>query len=150
MSFWVESLTEYQIEFTVEQDNVSQTQYIIIGAGLDTEPLYIKRVSMIDTAVPTAIRNQTVNAIENYKLFQAYPNPFNPATTITFSIPKGAFVTLEVLNTLGQTVATLESNFLTVGRHTYTWQARNQPSGLYFYRLSTAGFSQTRKMLLVR
>ncbi|RPH94882.1 MAG: T9SS C-terminal target domain-containing protein [Calditrichaeota bacterium] len=83
-------------------------------------------------------------------LRQNYPNPFNPATTIEFSLLKKDFVALEVLNALGQTVAIVVSEVLAAGNHSYMWHAGEFPSGLYFYRLQTADFSQTRKMLLVR
>lgn len=86
-----------------------------------------------------------------YLLADAYPNPFNPTTNIEFSIPKSAKVTLQILNPLGQTVATLASENLAAGTHKYTWHAANVSSGIYFYRLHVGKkFVQTKKMVLVR
>lgn len=90
-----------------------------------------------------------------FTLNQNYPNPFNPSTVISFSLPTSQDVRLEVFNVLGQRVATLHEGRLEVGEHTVEWEARTNTgqavsSGVYFYRLETAGFSETRKMLLLR
>lgn len=101
--------------------------------------------------LPTGIEQQTVAGTpERFTLGQNHPNPFNPATTIKFSLPKKQFITLDIYNLLGETIETLVSENLVEGSHTYTWNATNQPSGVYFYQLRGAQFSQTRKMLLVR
>jgi len=86
----------------------------------------------------------------HFTLNQNYPNPFSRTTSIGFSLPKREFVTLEVLNPLGQTVAVLESAILEEGAYTHQWDASNHPRGLYLFRLKTSDFSQTRKMLLVQ
>ena len=87
---------------------------------------------------------------KSFRLEQNYPNPFNPSTTMSFYIPAGGHVKLEVFNTPGQLVAVLESKYLAAGNYTYNWEAPDQLSGLYYYRLTTAEFVQTRKMLLLR
>lgn len=86
-----------------------------------------------------------------FQLFANYPNPFNPATTISFSLEKKAFTTLKVYNSLGQLVAVLVNEALPAGQFDYQWHAANLTSGVYYYQLSAGNFfSQTRKMLLVR
>ena len=74
----------------------------------------------------------------------------SPTTTIEFSLPDKQFITLEIYNLLGETVETLVSENLGEGSHTYSWNAENQPSGVYYYKLQGEQLSQTRKMLLVR
>lgn len=91
----------------------------------------------------------------SFELHQNYPNPFNPITTISFSLPAGGEVSLEVFNTLGQRVKRLHAGQLPAGTHTFEWDAtdargRKVASGVYFYRLTSAKFSQTRKMLLLK
>jgi hypothetical protein len=83
-------------------------------------------------------------------LQQNYPNPFNPTTTIEFAIPKAGFVTLTIYDVLGEKVATLVSENLTVGSYQYQWDARDLASGVYFYRLEVSDFTKSRKMLLIR
>ncbi|MFH1842311.1 MAG: proprotein convertase P-domain-containing protein [bacterium] len=84
-----------------------------------------------------------------------YPNPFNPATTIAFSIPFAQPVQLEVFNLQGRRVATLLADMLPAGRHEVTWRGQDTAgqqvaSGIYLYRLQTWKFSETRKMMLLK
>jgi hypothetical protein len=86
----------------------------------------------------------------DYYLKQNYPNPFNPITNIEFSIPKSEFVTLKVYNILGEDVATLVSEKLSVGTYQYEWNASNLTSGIYFYRLVVDDFVEVKKMVLMK
>lgn len=79
-----------------------------------------------------------------------YPNPFNPTTTISFSLPEASYVSLKVYNSLGQEVATLLDERRDAGTHRVTWDAGSCASGVYFYRLTTRDFTDTRKMLLMK
>jgi hypothetical protein len=88
--------------------------------------------------------------VNNYFLFQNFPNPFNPSTKIKFSMPASSFVTLEVFNTLGEKIDILVSKELSAGTYSYDWNASKLPSGIYFYQLRIKGFVQTKKMLLVK
>jgi hypothetical protein len=84
------------------------------------------------------------------ELAQNFPNPFNPTTSISFSLPERAHVRVDVFNLLGQNVATLADADFTAGNHTVSWDASGTPSGLYFYRLSAGVTSLTKKMLLLK
>ncbi len=83
-------------------------------------------------------------------LAQNYPNPFNPTTEISFSLPEASFVTLEVFNLTGQKVSILVNGQLSAGEHTVRWDGSNVASGVYFYRLQSGSFVQTRKMILLK
>ncbi len=85
-----------------------------------------------------------------YSLDQNFPNPFNPSTQISYTVPKAGIVQLTVYNMLGQKVATLVDGAVPAGHHTATFHAGNLASGVYFYRLETVGFSSTMKMLLLK
>lgn len=85
-----------------------------------------------------------------FSLAQNYPNPFNPSTTISFTIPQSEFVTLKVYDILGREVATLVNENLTAGNHTYNFDASKLTSGVYFYKLQTGKFSETKKMILMK
>jgi len=85
-----------------------------------------------------------------FSLSQNYPNPFNPSTTIEFSLPKSEFVNLRIYNILGEEVATLVSDKLQVGNHTYQFDGSNLASGVYLYRIEAGEFQQVRKMILLR
>jgi len=79
-----------------------------------------------------------------------YPNPFNPRTTISFSLPVASQVTLDVYNVMGQKVATVADGFYEAGVHACTWDGRNVASGVYFYRIKTPEYVETRKMMLLK
>ena len=83
-------------------------------------------------------------------LHQNHPNPFNPVTTIEFSIPASLFAHLSVYNLLGERVATLVDEELQAGTHIRRWDASGMPSGVYFYRLQAGEFVETRKLILLR
>ena len=85
-----------------------------------------------------------------YSLQQNYPNPFNPATTIRYGIPSQSFVTLKLYNALGQEVAVLVNGEQHAGYYSVNFNANVMASGLYFYRLQTGTFSQTKKMMLIK
>ncbi len=79
-----------------------------------------------------------------------FPNPFNPMTNIEFSLPREMPVNLTVYNLRGQVVEVLVNETLNEGHQSITWQAADHPSGVYFYRLETPVFSETRKMVMLK
>jgi hypothetical protein len=83
-------------------------------------------------------------------LGQNYPNPFNPKTTIPYTIDRRTDVTLRVLDLLGREVATLAAGTQEPGSYMKKWDARDVPSGIYFYRLTAGGRVETRKAVLLR
>ncbi len=85
-----------------------------------------------------------------YALSQNYPNPFNPVTTIAYSIPTAETVSLKVFDMLGREVATLVEGIQAPGIHELQFDAGNLPSGMYLYRLNTQGFSDMKKLILLK
>lgn len=83
-------------------------------------------------------------------LKQNYPNPFNPSTTISFSLPAKAVVSLKIYDIIGRDIETLVFKELSAGIHSVQWNAKRLTSGIYFYRLQTASFVQTKKLLLLK
>jgi hypothetical protein len=100
--------------------------------------------------VVLSIDKDTPNVPTTYSLSQNHPNPFNPSTKITFTLPKPEHVILAVYNTLGQKVATLLNTKMNVGSHDVQFNASTLPSGIYFYRIQAGEFSQVKKMVLLR
>jgi len=87
---------------------------------------------------------------DNFRLEQNYPNPFNPITTISFSIPAEGNVSLKIFNVIGQEVAVLVNENLAAGGYSYKWNARDQASGVYLYKLITDSYSEMKKMVLLK
>lgn len=86
----------------------------------------------------------------NYSLEQNYPNSFNPSTTINYSIPTSEFVTLKVYDMLGNQVATLVDEYKPVGSYEVDFITAGLPTGVYFYKLQTGSFVETKKMILLK
>ncbi|MHB8579300.1 MAG: T9SS type A sorting domain-containing protein [Ignavibacteriaceae bacterium] len=88
--------------------------------------------------------------VTSFKLDQNYPNPFNPATNIDFSIAKPGNVKIEVYNSLGNKVAVLVNGYKAEGSYSISFNGDNLSSGIYFYRLHTNNFDETKKMILLK
>lgn len=100
---------------------------------------------------PTGVEAQGTGQIPStFSLSQNYPNPFNPRTTIGFQIPRYGFVSLKVYDVLGREVAMLTNQEMKPGTYERMFDGTGIPSGVYFYRLSTTSFVQTRKLVLLR
>lgn len=111
------------------------------------------RVSSIDLM---NVNEPITNAVD-YKLYQNFPNPFNPSTLIRFSLPKAMNVRLEVFDITGKSVALLISGKIEGGINSIPFYAKNLSSGVYFYRItatpvsgSLKGFTETKRMLLIK
>jgi len=89
-------------------------------------------------------------AFNSYLLEQCYPNPFNPTTTIKYSIPEMSKVILKLYNLLGEEVATLVNEEKVTGYHQVEFSATNLPSGVYFYQIKAGSFVETKKMILLK
>jgi hypothetical protein len=108
-----------------------------------------------------SVQNLVLKFLDISRLFQNYPNPFNPVTKIKYQIPlsrgvsagRGVFTKLIIYDILGREIATLVNEQLKPGTYEVEWSATgggsNYPSGVYFYKLITNDFSETKKMVLI-
>ena len=85
-----------------------------------------------------------------YKLDNAYPNPFNPATTIGFSIPRSDFVKVKIYDAVGREITTLVNGEMVPGQHRFKWDGENQTSGIYFIQMVCSRFEQTKTVILLK
>ena len=85
-----------------------------------------------------------------FALVQNFPNPFNPVTTITYSLPLKTQVELVIYNTLGESVMQLVNEEKEAGKYSVKFDATNLPSGIYFYKLQAGSFVETKKMVLMK
>lgn len=88
--------------------------------------------------------------VYTFKLFDAYPNPFNPSTKIKFTIPQSGFTSLKVYDLLGNKVATLVNEYKTVGEYEVEFEGSELTSGIYFYKLQSGSFVFIKKMVLMK
>jgi hypothetical protein len=151
------NLTETTQTFTVElvaTDDGTGTDFgteesrVIFDMGADVGVVVIDNVSL-ELAVATSVE-ELDNRPNQFSLDQNFPNPFNPTTNISFTIPQSSDVKLEVFNALGQKVATLVNGSRNAGSHTITFDASRFASGVYLYRLTSGNNVQINKMLLLK
>ena len=124
-----------------------------VGGSYENEIEYLTdwitaRLNWMDEQTMSADDDPQI--ILSYRLEPAYPNPFNPTTTIQFSIPQTEFVTVKVYNIVGHEITTLINDKLFTGNYSIKWNGRHQPSGLYFVQIESGSFSKTRKMVLIK
>ncbi|MBX7044397.1 MAG: T9SS type A sorting domain-containing protein [Ignavibacteria bacterium] len=96
------------------------------------------------------IRQTSVQIPDKFLLEQNYPNPFNPATNIRFSIKEKSDVTMKIYNTEGKLIETLVEKILPAGEYEYSFNAASLNSGVYFVTLEAGGFSDSKKMILLK
>jgi hypothetical protein len=105
--------------------------------------------------VPAGVDDGDGQTVSRLTLLPASPNPFNPSTTISFALPAAGVVDLSVYDVSGRRVTTLASGLRAAGPHTETWDGKDASgrevgSGVYFVRLTAAGETATRKMVLMK
>jgi hypothetical protein len=98
----------------------------------------------------TDVQDNNPSTPTSYTLGQNYPNPFNPSTKISYSIPVEGFVNLDVYNSIGQKVASLVNENKTAGTYEVNFDAAKLSSGIYFYKISSGNFTETKKMILMK
>ncbi|MCK7523212.1 MAG: T9SS type A sorting domain-containing protein [Ignavibacteriales bacterium] len=120
---------------------------------VNNEKIYVSSMNNgvyeIDNTFLTNVNEQ--NKMPNEcLLFQNFPNPFNPSTTIYYQIPQAGFVSLKVFDILGREVATMVNEEKPVGNYEITFSGQGLPSGIYFYKLNAGNFSSVKKMILIK
>lgn len=98
---------------------------------------------------PTSIQNQN-EVIEEYSLFQNFPNPFNPVTNIKFKLAKSSDVKIRIFSSDSKVLMTLVDSKLSAGDHTIKWDANNLPSGVYFISFESNQFKKISKAVLIK
>jgi len=149
---WLEGnyghFTEYFFDLT---PYAGQTIWVAFRYHCDiqTEGFFV-HLDDIKINNPIGIQGIGSNVPSIFALRQNYPNPFNPVTVIEFDLPKAEYVELVVFNSLGQQVKTLVEQDMNAGSYRVDFDARNLPSGTYYYRLIAGNFVETKKMVIVK
>ena len=99
--------------------------------------------------VITGVNGNSSNP-SNFMLYNNYPNPFNPTTTIKYSIPEASFTSIKIYNELGKEVSTLVNETKSAGTYEVEFNASNLSSGVYYYKLQAGSFTETKKMILAK
>lgn len=157
ISTWgIQSVVRYDINFSlpafVVTSGLSNPADIYVNRWTDTLAIPNagnNTLGLVQLTIPTNISNP-ISQVEDCKLYQNYPNPFNPVTNFEFRIADLGFTRLIIYNDLGKEVAVLVNKNLPAGNYNVQWDASDFPSGVYYYKLSASGFSETKKMMLIK
>jgi hypothetical protein len=148
----------------LEKDSLALSQYMVPAGTLSTNTLYFWRVLAYNPGGSSAWSSTFVfrtflvvgtsqlgTAIpEKYELYNNYPNPFNPVTKIRFDLPKSSSVRILLYDITGKVVMNLVDGELQAGSYETTLDASSLSSGLYFYRMETPDFSNTKRLMLIK
>ena len=106
--------------------------------------------SLLVTHVEKLSGTTDVNLPSSFTLKPAFPNPFNPVTTILYGIPTDGIVTVGIYDVNGRLIENLTNGFSVAGNYSIDWNASSEPSGVYFVKLGVSEFTQTQKLILVK
>jgi len=133
---------------SVVQDSIKALTY---GCNLDT--CWMRRnlgAPPQCQIIITGVEGNISNIPTVFKLYDNYPNPFNPVTTIKYDVPKNSFVKLMIYDILGQEVATLVNEKKEAGRYEIKWDGISFASGTYFCKMETDAYTEIKKMILIK
>ena len=163
---YVKSIFHVNDNIMVSGNNFTVNDFALIGSkdilvtGFINETVYFDSLQVTDPGkgnlFVAKIMDKTTSVGHNdpipssMRLYQNYPNPFNPSTFISFELSIEHYTTLKIYDLLGREITTLVSEKLQAGKYRYQWGAKDLPSGVYFYRLQSGYYNETRKLLLVK
>jgi hypothetical protein len=157
LSAWQVGQEGLHIVFAGAQEVSGPGELLRVYPGVGPDKAQLTRAHFNDGRIVGRVEAHatSVAVATTFALHANYPNPFNPETTIAFDLPQAGSVELQVFDLLGQTVRTLVAQELSAGTHQMLWRGvddRGQQvsSGVYFYRLKAGGYTQMRRMLLLK
>ncbi len=151
------NLSKFYVGDSNSETFVNTSSKLVFGNMYRVRILWEKiingRMALIESfrdAVLTPIKTISNSVPDKIALFQNYPNPFNPKTIINYQLPKTNYVYMKVYNVLGNEVATLVNEKQNAGSYTVEFDGSNLSSGIYFYKLEAEGFTETKRMILLK
>lgn len=146
---WLESGNNYGV--ILREENPASLHGTKVFYSSESEQFVLRPKLKINfKRTTTDISGKENDLPMQYSLQQNFPNPFNPSTTIRYTLPQNSFVKLKVYNVIGQLVETLVDREQKAGRYSVDWNAGKYSSGVYLYRLETTDFVETQKLLLLK
>jgi hypothetical protein len=127
--------------------------FVNVGGSIYSTPnisLGAYSSAILKAEILTGINQNNQNVLESFSLYQNFPNPFNPVTTINYSIAKEGNVKLTVYNALGSKVIAIVNEHKPAGSYSVQFNAGNLPSGIYMYRLESGNYSASKKFILLK
>ncbi len=136
--------------FANMKSNGNATHIIIVSPQSDELFTINSDFEIMDVIVANSNGEIQLNTISEFKLSQAYPNPFNPSTQFSLSLPENGHVNISVYNMLGQKVDVIHDAHLNAGKHQFSWDANELPSGIYMITSNSQKFTSSQKIMLLK
>jgi hypothetical protein len=149
----------WQFYTTASRSSAFICDYVTDGIGMTTQKAEAGLEWFLRGAIINGVKYGIITVVKEndhyvgpkeFALYPNYPNPFNPSTTISFSLPSRSFVTLKIFDVMGREVSTIVSEEIAAGSYQRQWNASGFPSGVYFYRLQAGAYTETKRLVLVR
>ena len=158
-SFGNDSVPEWEFETELEFSlghSINQNRYAIVGLNRNTDSLDVQS-QMVIYQLPdyTNTTHETIVLPAEIQLLPAYPNPFNPSTTIRYELPQTESVDVSIYDLQGRLISELTNQVQSAGRYAIQWSGKDNsgrhiPSGIYLCKLATPNYSQTKKLILLK
>ena len=149
--------TDFNIELTDKaivaeySTNGNETTLIIVAPESDELLITNGEYEIVDMIVANSAGQMDVSVVpSSFVLSEAYPNPFNPSTSVNLSIPEAGYTSVMVYNVMGQLVSTLADGHMDASDYSFTWDASSVPSGVYLITATTANQASTQKVMLLK
>tara|TARA_B110000263_G_C14992515_1_gene366650 strand:- start:48 stop:614 length:567 start_codon:yes stop_codon:yes gene_type:complete len=148
--------TGFEIElsdqvFIAEYKTVgTSTRLVVIEPSEDCIFTTSQSFEIIEMMVVNSTEEIAVDVVSEFRLSAAYPNPFNPSTTVSLTVPTAGHVSVKVYNLIGQEIGVLSDGMLEANVYAFTWNASNMPSGLYLIKAESSTSVAVQKVLLVK
>ncbi len=157
----------FEIQRKIKSDTENEWERVafVAGFGTVTQPksysyidevqsgIYLYRLKQIDYDGSFSYSDEVevdVNLLKEFSLEQNFPNPFNPSTRISYTLPEPVYVQLVILNSLGEKISTIVNEYQMEGKYSVDFNAQDLSSGIYFYKLTAGNFVSIKKMILIR
>ena len=130
--------------------NGNTTTLVVVAP--ETNQIFISNGEFEISEMIVANSTSEINVVmaTEFSLMSAYPNPFNPSTTLSLNMPENGFLSVKVFNLMGQTVATLAEGNVDANTYSFTWNASDMPSGMYMVRAEAMGQVSSQKLMLLK
>ena len=136
----------------VAEYKTSGTNTILVVVAPEDELLFTtnKSFEIVDMIVANSNDEIEVNTNTEFGLSAAYPNPFNPSTTVSLTVPSADYVSVKVYNLMGQVVGVLADGMMEANVYSFTWDASNMSSGVYLVKAESSSSVDIQKVMLVK
>jgi hypothetical protein len=142
-------LGDVELSWSIEDMDL-EIHMLVADEVFDMREVSSVMVSSLDNIMVVTGDLNAYLAPTEFALSAAYPNPFNPSTSMDLSLNESGHVSIHVYNVLGQMVSTLADGYMDAGYHTFAWNANNVPSGMYLVRVEAGSNVETQKIMLLK